>query len=106
MCPERPARAQNSLAYATRVRTIKNDVTKNEANKEILKLRKQIDYWKEQVRPLARRMVPAVCACCLSYGLAILCRDSPFLGGRRYACLPCSALGNLAMVLEQGLPIH
>lgn len=47
-----PACVQNSLAYATRVRTIKNDVTKNEANKEILKLRKQIDYWKEQVRPL------------------------------------------------------
>ncbi|KAK9831534.1 hypothetical protein WJX81_006588 [Elliptochloris bilobata] len=39
---------QNSLAYATRVRTIKNNVTKNEANKEILKLRKQIDFWKEQ----------------------------------------------------------
>ena len=39
---------QNSLAYATRVRTIKNEVTKNEANKEILKLRKQLDYWKEQ----------------------------------------------------------
>ena len=47
-CPSR--RAQNSLAYATRVRTIKNDVTKNEANKEILKLRKQISYWKEQAR--------------------------------------------------------
>jgi hypothetical protein len=47
-CPTR--RAQNSLAYATRVRTIKNDVTKNEANKEILKLRKQINYWKEQAR--------------------------------------------------------
>ncbi len=44
--------AQNSLAYATRVRTIKNDVTKNEANKEILKLKKQIDYWKEQVLTL------------------------------------------------------
>ena len=40
--------AQNSLAYATRVRTIKNEVTKNEANKEILKLRKQLEYWKEQ----------------------------------------------------------
>ncbi|CAK0740574.1 hypothetical protein CVIRNUC_001260 [Coccomyxa viridis] len=39
---------QNSLAYATRVRTIKNEVTKNEANKEILKLRKMLDYWKEQ----------------------------------------------------------
>lgn len=34
------------------MRTIKNDVTKNEANKEILKLRKQIDYWKEQARPM------------------------------------------------------
>lgn len=39
---------QNSLAYATRVRTIKNEVTKNEANKEILKLKKQLEYWKEQ----------------------------------------------------------
>lgn len=39
---------QNSLAYATRVRTIKNDVTKNESNKEILKLKKQIEMWKER----------------------------------------------------------
>jgi hypothetical protein len=39
---------QNSLAYATRVRTIKNEVTKNEANKEMLKVRKQLEYWKEQ----------------------------------------------------------
>ncbi len=43
-----PMLMQNSLAYATRVRTIKNEVTKNEANKEILKLRKMLDYWKEQ----------------------------------------------------------
>jgi predicted protein tyrosine phosphatase len=40
--------AQNSLAYATRVRTIKNEVTKHEANREMLKLRKQLEYWKEQ----------------------------------------------------------
>lgn len=33
---------QNSLQYATRVRTIKNDVTKNEANKEILRLKRQV----------------------------------------------------------------
>ncbi|KAK9815534.1 hypothetical protein WJX72_005298 [[Myrmecia] bisecta] len=39
---------QNSLLYATRVRTIKNDVTKNEANKEIQKLRERLEYWKEQ----------------------------------------------------------
>ena len=39
---------QNSLAYATRVRTIKNDVTKHESNKEILKLKKQIELWKER----------------------------------------------------------
>ena len=43
------------------MRTIKNDVTKNEANKEILKLRKQIDYWKEQVRPLAPLSWKPVC---------------------------------------------
>jgi hypothetical protein len=39
---------QNSLQYAQRVRTIKNDATKNETNKEMLRLRKQIDHWKEQ----------------------------------------------------------
>ena len=39
---------QNSLTYATRVRTIKNEVTKMESNKEMLKLRRQCDYWKEQ----------------------------------------------------------
>ena len=41
---------QNSLAYATRVRTIKNDVTKNEANKEMLRLKKQVrpGLWRRQ----------------------------------------------------------
>lgn len=39
---------QNSLAYATRVRTIKNDVTKMESNKEITRLKKALEYWKEQ----------------------------------------------------------
>ena len=33
---------QNSLAYATRVRTIKNDVTKMEASKEMIRLKKQV----------------------------------------------------------------
>ncbi len=36
------------LQYAQRVRTIKNDATKNESNKEMLKLKKNLDYWKEQ----------------------------------------------------------
>ncbi|KAL4451514.1 hypothetical protein ABPG75_007176 [Micractinium tetrahymenae] len=39
---------QNSLQYAQRVSTIRNDVSKNENSAEVLKLRKQIDYWKEQ----------------------------------------------------------
>ena len=39
---------QNSLTYATRVRTIKNDAKKDEANKEVLRLRKQVEHWKEQ----------------------------------------------------------
>uniref|UniRef100_A0A7S0Y9G8 Kinesin motor domain-containing protein n=1 Tax=Polytomella parva TaxID=51329 RepID=A0A7S0Y9G8_9CHLO len=39
---------QNSLQYATRVRTIKNDASKNEANRDLIKLKKQIDYWKDQ----------------------------------------------------------
>lgn len=33
---------QNSLQYATRVRTIKNDVTKMEASKEMLRLKRQV----------------------------------------------------------------
>ena len=40
--------SQNSLAYATRVRTIKNDVTKMEASKEMLRLKRQVEHWKEQ----------------------------------------------------------
>lgn len=39
---------QNSLQYATRVRTIKNDASKNESSKEMLRMKKQIEYWKEQ----------------------------------------------------------
>lgn len=39
---------QNSLQYAQRVRTIKNDVSKNETNKEMLKMKKMMDYWKAQ----------------------------------------------------------
>lgn len=39
---------QNSLQYAQRVSTIRNDVSKHENSGEVLKLKKQIDYWKEQ----------------------------------------------------------
>jgi len=39
---------QNSLQYATRVRTIKNDASKNESNKEMQRLKGQLSYWKEQ----------------------------------------------------------
>jgi len=38
--------SQNSLQYATRVRTIKNDASKNTANREMVKLMKQIEHWK------------------------------------------------------------
>lgn len=50
---------QNSLQYATRVRTIKNDATKNESSKDIVRLKKQIDYWKEQagLPPAQRALV-------------------------------------------------
>jgi len=37
---------QSSLAYAQRVRTIKNDVTRNVATKEMEVLRKQIAFWR------------------------------------------------------------
>ena len=38
----------NSLQYATRVSTIRNDVGKNEANKDVVRLQKQVAHWKEQ----------------------------------------------------------
>ena len=41
-----PARPQ----YAQRVSTIRNDVSKHENSAEVMKLKKTIDYWKEQVR--------------------------------------------------------
>lgn len=37
---------QNSLQYAQRVRTIKNDPTKHEASKEAARLKRLIDSWK------------------------------------------------------------
>ena len=36
------------LQYATRVRTIKNDVSRNEVSKDVVKLRQQVEYWKQQ----------------------------------------------------------
>ena len=47
---------QNSLQYATRVRTIKNSVSKNESTKEVARLKKTVDYWKGQagIPPQAR----------------------------------------------------
>lgn len=36
--------SSNSLAYATRVRTIKNDVSKNEASKDVMRYKKQVRY--------------------------------------------------------------
>ncbi len=34
--------------YATRVRTIKNVVTQSTSTKEVIKLQKQLEYWKDQ----------------------------------------------------------
>eukprot|EP00890_Picochlorum_soloecismus_P006002 jgi/Picsp_1/6402/NSC_03750-R1_kinesin-like calmodulin binding protein len=39
---------QNSLQYATRVSTIKNNVKQDDNSKEVMSLKKKIDYWKEQ----------------------------------------------------------
>jgi len=39
---------QNSLVYAQRVSTIKNDVTKHDDSSAVLKMKKQVDFWKEQ----------------------------------------------------------
>lgn len=54
---------QNSLLYATRVRTIKNDPNKDETNREITRLKRHIDYWKQQaVMPEGQRDVGALIA--------------------------------------------
>lgn len=34
--------SSNSLTYATRVRTIKNDISKNEASKDVMRLKRQV----------------------------------------------------------------
>ena len=39
---------QNSLLYATRVSTIKNNVKQDDNSKEVMGLKRKIDYWKEQ----------------------------------------------------------
>ena len=39
---------QNSLQYATRVSTIKNNVKQDDNSREVMLLKKKIDYWKEQ----------------------------------------------------------
>lgn len=39
---------QNSLLYATRVSTIKNNVKQDDNSREVVMLKKKIDYWKEQ----------------------------------------------------------
>lgn len=38
----------NSLTYASRVRSIVNDPSKNESSKEVIRLKKLVAYWKEQ----------------------------------------------------------
>ncbi|KAK1259808.1 hypothetical protein QJS04_geneDACA001425 [Acorus gramineus] len=40
--------SHNSLMYASRVRSIVNDPTKNVSSKEIARLKKMVAYWKEQ----------------------------------------------------------
>lgn len=39
---------QNSLQYATRVSTIKNNIKQDESSKEVALLKRKLDYWKEQ----------------------------------------------------------
>lgn len=40
--------SQNSLLYAQRVRTIKNEARRNEDTSAVVALKKKIEYWKEQ----------------------------------------------------------
>jgi hypothetical protein len=55
-----------------------NDATRNESNKDMLRLKKQVDYWKEQagLAPHLRDVVDlvdiqvcgGVCVCCVCVG--------------------------------------
>ena len=51
--------SQNSLLYAQRVRTIKNEARRNEDSSVVVSLKKRIEYWKEQagLAPHARDFV-------------------------------------------------
>eukprot|EP01024_Parvocaulis_polyphysoides_P068906 TRINITY_DN8415_c0_g3_i1.p1 TRINITY_DN8415_c0_g3~~TRINITY_DN8415_c0_g3_i1.p1 ORF type:complete len:1248 (-),score=162.33 TRINITY_DN8415_c0_g3_i1:331-4074(-) len=52
----------NSLGYAQRVKSIKNKPQKNEANKYVQHLKREIEYWKEQagLPPSAREYVDLI----------------------------------------------
>jgi hypothetical protein len=54
--------SQNSLLYAQRVRTIKNEARRNEDSSVVVALRKRIEYWKEQagLAPHARDFVELI----------------------------------------------
>lgn len=41
--------SSNSLTYATRVRTIKNDISKNEASKDVMRLKRQVSNLPSQM---------------------------------------------------------
>ena len=51
--------SQNSLLYAQRVRTIKNEARRNEDSAAVLALKRKVEYWKEQagLPPHARERV-------------------------------------------------
>lgn len=53
--------SSNSLTYATRVRTIKNDISKNEASKDVMRLKRQVRGNKDLLLTLARSHVLVVC---------------------------------------------
>jgi Kinesin motor domain len=48
VAPWRLTRLAPGTQYATRVRTIKNDVTKNESSKEVARLKRAVEFWKEK----------------------------------------------------------
>lgn len=53
--------SSNSLTYATRVRTIKNDISKNEASKDVMRLKRQVSGIKPVLLTLAQSHASAVC---------------------------------------------
>lgn len=100
--------SSNSLTYATRVRTIKNDISKNEASKDVMRLKRQVSVatvlhclwpWSNRMEPhLSFRGVCSTKFVAVSLGVDVLHIAEPLLELlRRLHCRCCSGHAGVAV---------